>query len=84
MSEDETCFRTYPDAPARIAANSASSSAYEVRMRQATAGHADADVSADLDAAAVGQPNVQNGHVGSDGGNPVEGLGAGGRLPHHP
>ena len=47
-----------------IAANSASSSANDVSIRHCDLGVAGADLAADLDAVAVGQPDVEHGHVG--------------------
>ena len=42
----------------------ASSSEYDVSMRQRIEGAAGLDLAADLDAVAVGQPHVEDGHVG--------------------
>ena len=53
-----TCFRRYPAAPAMIASNSASSSANDVRMRHWMLASCRADLAADLDAVAVGEPHV--------------------------
>ena len=47
-----------------IAANSASSSSYEVRIRPLIDGVDGADVPAHVDAVAVGQPGVEDRHVG--------------------
>ena len=46
-----------------IEAISASSSAYDVSMTQAMPGSRRSDLAADLDAAAVGQPDIENGDV---------------------
>ena len=57
------CLSTYPAAPAMIASKSASSSANEVSIRQATSGIFDRRSRHTLDAVAVGQPDVEHGHV---------------------
>ena len=48
-----------------IAANSASSSSYDVRISALTSGSTAADGAAHLDAGAVGQPRVEDGDVGA-------------------
>src|SRR5665213_123377 len=74
-----TCFSTYPDDPAMIEANRASSSAYDVSMMQAVSGICDRislHTSTPL-------PDVEDGHVGTERGDPGEGLGRRSGLPHH-
>ena len=63
-----------------MASKRASSSAYEVSMRQCTSGIDRADLAADLDAAAVGQPNVEHRDVGPGRGDAVERVGGGAGL----
>ena len=63
-----------------IEANRASSSAYEVSMMHAVVGIWDLIVPAHLDAAAVGQADVQDGHVRAQGGNAGQRLGHGAGL----
>ncbi len=52
-------------------------------MTQAVSGIGRSDLAADLDAAAVGQPDVENGHVRLRSRNAGEGLGDRPRLAHH-
>ena len=57
-----------------IAANSASSSSYDVRIRARIDGSTERTVAAHLDARAVGQPGVEHRDVGAQRGDPVGGL----------
>ena len=57
-----------------IAANSASSSSYDVRISALIAGSTPRTVAADLDARAVGQPGVEDGDVGPQRRDPRGGL----------
>ena len=64
-----------------IAPNRASSSEYEVSIRQAGGGvDRRADVAADRDAVAVGQAHVEDGDVGAQGGDAGQRLGGGAGL----
>ena len=63
-----------------IASNSASSSAYEVSMRQASSGRRERTSRQTSTPRTVGQPDVENGDVGAGGGDPVARLLGGARL----
>ena len=69
--------------PAMIAANSASSSSYEVRIRPWIDRVDRADVAAHVDAVAVGQPRVEDRDVGAQSRDAAGRLEGRGRLADH-